>query len=122
LELDTTIPAALTFLENGDAAQALRLLDKAIPQFPRDPRLRLMHALATTLAGHDAATEFHEIETRWPEWSTAWVAHALVLQSQGKPEEARRSLATAATLGDTSPIQNIPLLAAIPFLFPSNPR
>ena len=43
-----------------------------------------------------------EIENRWPEWSTAWMAHGMILAARGNTM-AEGSIETAVRLGARSP-------------------
>ena len=46
-----------------------------------------------------AVKALKEIESRWPEWDRAYVAHGLLLERSGRPKEARQKLQTAIALG-----------------------
>ena len=91
--------AALLLLAKDRAGQAWKVLDQAVKNIPEDPQLRVMKAIAAALVGMADTGEFQQIENRWPEWSQAWVAHALVLEADGQPQQAQRDLDTAKALG-----------------------
>ncbi len=89
--------AAAMLTSNGQAAEALRLLDRA----PPDREIFLAKATTMELAGRaqEADRLVNQGPNRWPEWPAAWVAQGIVLQSRGRFEEARQTLETAFALG-----------------------
>ncbi|MCX6627308.1 MAG: tetratricopeptide repeat protein [Candidatus Solibacter sp.] len=89
--------AAVLLTGNGRTAEALRLLDRAVP----DREILLAKATTMELAGRtqEAARLVNQVQNRWPEWPAGWVAQGIILQSRGRFEEARQTLETAFALG-----------------------
>jgi len=98
--------AAIAVAKKGDAAGAIRLLSAGIEAVPKDRELPLLHAVTLQLAGRsdDAERAASELASRWPEWPAVWVAEGVILESQGRAEEARRALGTAQALGARTPV------------------
>jgi tetratricopeptide (TPR) repeat protein len=85
----------------GQAEEALRLIGDAARTLPENREILLMKATTLDLAGRtdDAGHLLTDIESRWPEWSAAWVAHGILLDTHRRYDEARQSLETAFALG-----------------------
>lgn len=94
---------ALVLIEFNKPVEALRVLNGAPSDTPEDPEIAAIKAVATDLIGQNSEPQFEHIENRWPKWDLGWVAHALVLESNGQHEEALRNLNTARSLGTRSP-------------------
>jgi tetratricopeptide (TPR) repeat protein len=88
----------------GEAQEALRLIEVAARALPEDREILLMKATTLDLAGQsdDAGRLLIEIRTRWPEWSAAWAAHGILLDTHRGCDEARPLLETAIALGARS--------------------
>jgi len=95
--------AALSLLQRELVQQALHVLQKGIENIPQDPQLRVMRAVAFTMAGRNSDDEFQQIENRWPEWAPAWIADAFVRAINGQTKQAGAALETARVLGATGP-------------------
>ena len=63
--------------------------------------LRLAHAVILALMNQNAAAEklLKDVESRWPEWDAAYLAHGLLLEATGRKREAAAKLRTAIALG-----------------------
>jgi tetratricopeptide (TPR) repeat protein len=92
--------AAALLMRNHRPADALDLLDRGLRVLPNDPALLVARAAALAIVERPADSErlLQNIENRWPEFADAWAAHALVLDLQGHPEQARRMMDTAVLL------------------------
>jgi len=97
--------ATALLLRRTRKADALGLLDKAIRANPEDPELPLTRAIVLGLMNQTSAAEMalREIESSWPEWDRAYLAHALLLEQTGRPRDARQKLQTASALGSKDP-------------------
>jgi tetratricopeptide (TPR) repeat protein len=90
------------FLVKLDRAQeALRLIEVAARALPENREILLMKATTLDLAGQsdDAGRLLIEIRKRWPEWSAAWAAQGILLDTHRRYDEARQLLETAVALG-----------------------
>ena len=76
----------------------LNLLEQAIRANPQDSDLPLTKAIVLGLMDRHSAAEktLREIESRWPEWDRAYLAHGLLLERSARPDEARQKLRTAS--------------------------
>ncbi|HEY1495871.1 MAG TPA: tetratricopeptide repeat protein, partial [Candidatus Solibacter sp.] len=92
-------------VENNRGASALRLLLHAERVLPQDREIPLLHAIVLEITGQsaDADALLGTLQNRWPEWSAVWVAHGIALTAQGRFDDGRRTLETAAALGARSP-------------------
>jgi tetratricopeptide (TPR) repeat protein len=91
-----------TFLVKlGQTQEALRLIGDAARMLPENREILLMRATTLDLAGQvdDAGHLLSEIQRRWPEWSAAWVAHGILLDTHRHYDEARQALEMAVALG-----------------------
>jgi tetratricopeptide (TPR) repeat protein len=97
--------AVLMLLRLNRKADAVDLLEKAISANPQDSDLPLTKAIMLGLMERLPAAEstFGEIESRWPEWDKAYLAHGLFLERSARPDEARQRLQIAAALGCQDP-------------------
>lgn len=91
---------ALWLLRHHRLADASALLRRSMAAPPGDPDLLLLRAIVSSLEGQTAAAEqeIREVESKWPEWDRAWLAHGLLIE-HARPAEARRKLQTAVALG-----------------------
>ena len=93
---------ATAFLtRSGLAPEAMSFLDQAARALPgrRDILLLRACALDSVAQTNEAEKQFSEIESRWPEWYPAWLAHAIVKKKHNQADDARRLFDTAKTLG-----------------------
>ncbi|HUS05023.1 MAG TPA: tetratricopeptide repeat protein [Bryobacteraceae bacterium] len=92
--------ASFLLLRQGQAGQAIELLNRAIQKSPGDPDLLLRLALALAVQGDSLAAEkrLREIEAKWPEWERAYLLHGVILE-RVRPAEARQKFRTAVALG-----------------------
>ncbi len=97
--------AVVLLVRRNRKADALELLNKAIPANADDLDLPLTKAIVLGLMDRapEAESVLMEIESRWPEWDRAYLAHGLLLERTGRPREARQRLQTAAALGSQDP-------------------
>jgi len=97
--------ATALLLRRTRKADALGLLDKAIRGNPEDAELPLTRAIVLGLTNQTSAAEkaLREIESSWPEWDRAYLAHGLLLEQTGRPRDARQKLQTASALGSKDP-------------------
>ncbi len=97
--------ATTLLLRRDRKADALGLLDKAIRSNPEDPDLPLTRAVVLGLMDQTPAAEkaLMEIESSWPEWDRAYLAHGLLLEQTGRSRDARQKLQTASALGSKDP-------------------
>jgi tetratricopeptide (TPR) repeat protein len=91
--------AAMLIHERRDA-EALNLLNEAVKAHPEDPDLLLTQAVATGLSdGEESEKIFKRIESRWPEWDRAYLAHGVLLEQSSRLREAEQKLKIARALG-----------------------
>lgn len=97
--------ATVFLIWKGRATEALHTIDEGTRALPDDRELLLMKATTLEFAHQtsDAAALLQTIESRWPEWSNAWLAHGIILNAHRRFEEARRSFETASALGARIP-------------------
>jgi tetratricopeptide (TPR) repeat protein len=97
--------AAVLLLRRDRKEDALGLLEKAIRANPEAQDLLLTRAIALGLMNQASAAEkaLREIESRWPEWDCAYLAHGILLEQAGRPRDARQRLQTASALGSKDP-------------------
>jgi tetratricopeptide (TPR) repeat protein len=93
--------AGLLLAKQGRYREALETLEKATQSAPADRDLRLTEAIVLWLSGETTAAEerLRRIESGWPEWERAWIAHGVALAEQRKPRESAAKFRTAAALG-----------------------
>ena len=92
---------ALLLLRHNRKGEALDFLGKATKSYPDNADLLLTQAIVQSLTDQSALGEktLREIESRWPEWDRAYLAHGLLLEAGGRGTEARQRLETAIVLG-----------------------
>jgi Flp pilus assembly protein TadD len=92
---------ALLLLRHNRKGEALDFLGKAIKSHPDNAALLLTQAIVQSLTDQSALAEktLREIESRWPEWDRAYLAHGLLLEAGGRGTEARQRFETAIALG-----------------------
>jgi len=97
--------AVLLLVHFDRGKEAVGLLDRVIPENPRNVDLPLLKAIVLGLMQQFSPSEkiLRDIESRWPEWDRAYLVHGLVLEAAKQPAEARRKLQTAAALGSKDP-------------------
>jgi tetratricopeptide (TPR) repeat protein len=97
--------ACLILLDAGRIEDALRIGDAAMKPFAQDRTILLLRAIILEKAGRTAEAEplLLKIETRWPEWPSAWTAGGVLLGTHGRRDEALEALRTAVSLGASGP-------------------
>jgi tetratricopeptide (TPR) repeat protein len=97
--------ATVLLIRRNRKSDALGLLEKAIRANPEDPDLPLTRAVVLGLMNQTPAAEkaLREIESSWPEWDRAYLAHGLLLEQTGRSRDARQKLQTASALGSKDP-------------------
>jgi tetratricopeptide (TPR) repeat protein len=90
--------AALLLARHGRFAQAIDLLERAQGG---DPDVLLAKAIVLALMDHRPAAEqsLKQIELQWPEWDRPYLAHGLLLERDGRMEEAKQEFRIASALG-----------------------
>ena len=98
---DVAEEAARLLLRMNRAAEALQMLDRVAQVNPDNPNLSLERAILQAIAGQKQSAEatIKSVELRWPEWDRAYLAHGLLLESNGQTADARHKFRTAAALG-----------------------
>jgi tetratricopeptide (TPR) repeat protein len=96
------LEAALLLVRHRRLDLALDLLDHSAGE---DPDLLLTRAIVLSLTDRNPAAELalKQIESQWPEWDRAYLAHGLLLEHLGKSVEAKQKLRTAVALGSADP-------------------
>ncbi len=109
---------ALFLIEEHRFPMAVALLSRLGKS---DPETLLLQALALELDGNQQRcdVQLKNIESRWPDWPTLWIARALVFEARQQPDWAQAAKQTAVNLG-ASPELDLQhsLLEALPLLFP----
>jgi tetratricopeptide (TPR) repeat protein len=97
--------ATALLVKQGRTQEALRSIGDAARRLPENREVLLMKATTLEFAGQggEAAQLLREMQNRWPEWPAAWTAYGMLLAAQGRYEEARPVLETAAALGSRRP-------------------
>jgi tetratricopeptide (TPR) repeat protein len=97
--------AAAFLIGNGKASAALKLVNRATRLLPGNRELLLTKAITLELGGQTGEAEplLNDLQSRWPEWAPAWVAHGIIMAAHQKSEEGRQALETAVALGARSP-------------------
>jgi predicted Zn-dependent protease len=97
--------AVALLARRGRAPEALRLIEEGAHILPENREILLLKATTLEFAHRagDAEHLLNEVRNRWPEWSTVWTAHGIILSSHQRYEEARQALETAVSLGARSP-------------------
>ena len=92
--------AAAMLIHDHRDADALNLLNEAVKAHPDDPDLLLMQAVATGVSDQEESEKlFKRIESRWPEWDRAYLAHGILLEQSSRLREAEQKLKIAGALG-----------------------
>ena len=96
------LDAVPALVRAGEAAEAARLLEKAV-QPDRD--LQLLHAIALNRAGRlrESNLKIAELRGRWPEWPGVWAVDGLLQLASGNAAAARQALEAAVALGAKGP-------------------
>ena len=99
---DLYLDAVPALVRAGEAAEAVRLLEKAA-QPDRD--LQLLYAIALNRAGRskECAAKIAELQGRWPEWPGVWAVDGLIQLSGRNAVAARQSLEAGVALGANGP-------------------
>ena len=100
---DVYAAGAALLVAKQQVKDAIRLLDRAVHEFPSNRELLLLKAAAAELGGDGEGAE-HElaaIRNRWPEWHQAWMVDGMILDRHGHFEEAYAALQTAVALGES---------------------
>ena len=89
----------------GRAEEASTVADRAVRAMPAMREMLLLQAGAAALAGksEEAGKALEKIRARWPEWPLVWAVQGAVLYREARYGEARKSLDTAAALGESGP-------------------
>jgi tetratricopeptide (TPR) repeat protein len=95
------VQAAEFLVKHGQREQAADLLEHATQLVPDAAELWMDHALILGLAEqYDASLKvLAQIESRWPEWSLAYLVKGILLEKQLRLAEARQMLDMAISLG-----------------------
>lgn len=98
---DLYFQAAEFLIKHGHREQAADLLEQATRRAPNVPELWMDRAMILALVKrYDAALKvLVQIESRWPEWSLAYLVNGILLEKQLKPAEAKPMLDMAISLG-----------------------
>jgi tetratricopeptide (TPR) repeat protein len=92
--------AAAFLISSGRLDEALALLERGARTLPDNPDIPLMKAVALEASrAPEAESLLKQIEKRWPDWYRVWLAHAVFLEWQHRPEEAGQMIETAQALG-----------------------
>jgi Flp pilus assembly protein TadD len=98
---DLYLRATAFLVQQGRAPEGLRVIEDAARRLPENREILLMKATTLDFSGQpdDAGHLLMEIQSSWPEWSAARVAHGILLDTHRHYEEARQALETAVSLG-----------------------
>jgi tetratricopeptide (TPR) repeat protein len=98
---DMYVQAAEFLVKHGQSERAADLLDQATRLVPDAAELWMDRAMILALVKqyHEALKVLAQIESRWPEWSLAYLVNGILLEKELKPAEARRMLDRAISLG-----------------------
>lgn len=98
---DLYFQTAEFLIQHGQRERAADLLEQATRLLPDSAELWMDRALILALVTReDAALKvLAQIESRWPEWSLAYLVNGILLEKQLKPAEARQMLDMAISLG-----------------------
>jgi tetratricopeptide (TPR) repeat protein len=104
------LDACSFLLSKGRTDGALRVSGEAMRVFPQEREILLLRAVVLELAGRGGESEplLEQLQNRWPEWPTGWLAHGIVLGRHGRGAEARAALVTAVALGAPSDSEQHP--------------
>jgi Flp pilus assembly protein TadD len=96
--------ACAFLIRQGRTDDALRVSGQAMQTLSQNREILLLRAVVLEQAKRPDEAErlLEQIQTRWPEWQTAWLAAGIVLGTHGRREDARAALATALALGANS--------------------
>lgn len=97
--------AALFLIKHGEYHQTIRLLNLSKKAVPDDRELMLVQAITYELLQRFKESQklMVEIQSRWPEWSQAYLIDGIMLQNEFKQKEAMQKLKTAIALGAKDP-------------------
>ena len=98
---DMYFQAAEFLIKHGQREQAADLLEQATRLAPGAAELWMDRAMILALVKRydEALQVLAQIESRWPEWSLAYLVNGILLEKQLKPAEARQMLDMAISLG-----------------------
>ncbi len=98
---DMYFQAAEFLIKHGNREQAADLLEQATRMVPNSAELWMDRAMVLALIKRydDALKVLAQIESRWPEWSLAYLVNGILLEKQLKPAEAKPMLDMALSLG-----------------------
>jgi tetratricopeptide (TPR) repeat protein len=93
--------AAAFLMQRNQPAEALAVLERGVTATHGNPDVLLMRVIALEASGkpHDAEQGLKTLGDRWPDWYNVWLARAIFAAWQGRDDEARQMLQTAAALG-----------------------
>ena len=93
--------AAQFLIKHGHSEQAADMLEQATRLMPDAAELWMDRALILGLDKRceEALKVLAHIESRWPEWSLAYLVNGILLEKQLRPAEARQMLDMAIYLG-----------------------
>jgi Flp pilus assembly protein TadD len=102
---------------------ALSVLSQATKTNVDNPDLMLAHAIVLALLDRTPEAEqmIKRIESGWPEWDRAYLAHGLILERMKLPGAARQKLELAMALGSTDLVLNCSM-ARLSGQMSSNPK
>jgi tetratricopeptide (TPR) repeat protein len=105
---DVAQRTAIWLLARNRAPEALNILGQASDGKSENPDLLLTRAIVLALSdrGRDAEQLIRQIESRWPEWDRAYVAHGLMLERKKRTSEAQQKFEIARALGSKEPALN----------------
>jgi hypothetical protein len=90
-------------------------LERGARTLPDNPGIPLMKAVALEASkAPEAEGLLKQIEKRWPDWYRVWLAHAVFLEWQHRPEEAGQMIETAQALGASDAKAQVAKAAAYP--------
>lgn len=120
---DLYFEAALFLTKHNQYRELLSLLQSAVQTFPDSPELLLTQAIAYGLVHQfeNSQTVLNTIESRWPEWSQAYLINAIVLVGQAKSSQAKPLLQTAIALGNHDPLAYYNLALSDMESYPADP-
>ena len=98
---DMYLQAAEFLVKHGHSEQAADMLEQATRLVPDAAELWMDRALILALVKRydEALKVLARIESRWPEWSLAYLVNGILMEKQLKPAEAKQMLDMAISLG-----------------------
>lgn len=93
--------AVAILVKQGKSSEALRSIEEGSRVLPGDREVLLLKATTLEFAhrSDDSGKLLGEIQNRWPEWSSVWVAKGIILAAHQRYEEAGQALEAAVSLG-----------------------